>query len=96
MTEIEITPMEEDTYGVQVREGDTTSSHRVRIPERLVDDLQLGDQDGERLIRESFEFLLEREPATSILREFSLEQIGDYFPEYPDEIRHRLGEVREA
>ncbi len=40
--------------------------------------------------RASFEFLLEREPATSILREFSLDVISRYFPGYPAEIRARL------
>jgi hypothetical protein len=33
---------------------------------------------------------LEREPATSILRSFSLEQIGDYFSDYRETIRERL------
>ena len=35
-------------------------------------------------------FLLEREPATSIMRQFSLDVIPRYFPEYRDEIRRRL------
>ena len=43
------------------------------------------------LVRASFEFLLEREPATSILREFSLDVISQYFPSYPAEICARLG-----
>ena len=38
----------------------------------------------------SFEFLLEREPATSILREFSLDIVSRYFPSYPAEIGARL------
>jgi hypothetical protein len=42
------------------------------------------------LVRASFEFLLEREPATSILHEFSLDVISRYFPGYPAEIRARL------
>ena len=43
--------------------------------------------DPEDLVRRSFEFLLEREPRTSILREFDLPVIGRYFPEYEREIR---------
>lgn len=31
-------------------------------------------------------FLLDREPATSILPRFSLDVIGRYFPEYPAEL----------
>lgn len=46
--------------------------------------------DDERLVHESFVFLLEREPPSSILKRFSLDVIGRYFPEYPEEIRRRL------
>ena len=45
----------------------------------------------EQLVRTSFEFLLEREPASSILRTFSLDIISQYFPDYPAQIRTRLG-----
>jgi hypothetical protein len=38
----------------------------------------------------SFEFLLEREPNTSILRSFDLSVISQYFPEYENEIRKEL------
>jgi hypothetical protein len=53
--------------------------------------LGCGHVAAEELVRASFEFLLEREPATSILREFSLDVISQYFPGYPAEIRARLG-----
>jgi hypothetical protein len=36
----------------------------------------------EELVTRSFEFLLEREPPTSILRTFALPDIERYFPEY--------------
>jgi hypothetical protein len=45
----------------------------------------------ERLVEESFAFMLEREPRESILREFELSVIGRFFPEYELEIRRRLG-----
>ena len=38
-------------------------------------------------MRASFLFLLDREPATSVLAEFSLDLIPRYFPEYRNEIR---------
>ena len=34
------------------------------------------------LIIKSFEFLLQKEPNTSILSRFNLDHIGHYFPEY--------------
>ena len=40
----------------------------------------------EDLVTRSFEFLLEREPPTSILRKFDLMEIERHFPEYPKTI----------
>ncbi len=86
MSEITVTAMGERRFGVQVREGDTETSHDVTVP----DDLAAEFNDEEAVVRESFEFLLEREPATSILDRFSLEVIPNYFPEYHDELARRL------
>lgn len=44
-------------------------------------------QDVEDLVRRSFEFLLQREPASSILRRFDLSVIETYFPEYDELFR---------
>ncbi len=74
-------------YRVATAEG---TDHEVTVPPDLVEEIGVEDLDETRLVRESFLFLLEREPATSILREFSLDVIGRYFPEYVEEIRRRL------
>ena len=47
--------------------------------------------DIERLVSETFVFLLEREPVSSILSSFDLSVVARYFSEYPTEIRRRLG-----
>lgn len=91
MTEIKVTPLEEGAYGVEVIEGNTPTTHRVTVPDSLLDRLGLADADREVVVRESFEFLLEREPPTSILQEFPLDAIERYFPEYPQELPRRLG-----
>ena len=91
MTDITVTPTGDDRYGVAIREGDVTTNHEVRVPADLVDDLGLGDVDPERLVRESIEFLLEREPATSIMSEFALSDIRRFFDDYDDEIATRVG-----
>jgi hypothetical protein len=91
MSEITITPMEPRHYGVQVSEGPTTTSHRVAVTGRIVDDLRLDPDDGERIVRETIGFLLEREPATAILAEFSLADVDRYFPAFRDELTTRLG-----
>ena len=62
----------------------------MTVPEGMVEELDLAEVERERLVRESIAFLLEREPATSILPEFSLEEIGRFFPEYFQELPGRL------
>jgi hypothetical protein len=41
----------------------------------------------EEFVKKSFEFLLERESKDSILRQFEIAQINDFFPEYEKEIK---------
>jgi hypothetical protein len=90
MADITITPVAPRVFRVEVRQGQRETTHQVTAPERLGDGLQLRQDDLERVVRESFRFLLEREPATSILRQFSLSDISRYFPEYPSELQRRL------
>ena len=87
MTLTSVGPREFDVR-LHERGGDT--SHRVTVPEDLIEELQLPEDDLETVVRESFEFLLEREPASSIMSEFSLDVISGYFPEYPQELSRRL------
>lgn len=89
-TTMQITPMAPDTFGVEVTEGSRTTGHRVRVPPDFLEDLFPTGVDTEAVVRESFAFLLEREPATSILSEFSLTDITRYFPDYPEELRRRM------
>lgn len=90
MSDVTVTPMGPHQFGVEITEGDTTTSHEVTVPEELLDDLGLVDVDEERVVRESIAFLLEREPATSIMQQFSLDVISQYFPEYGEELSRRL------
>lgn len=78
-------------YEVKVTEH-SESVHRVTLHDTDRQRLSDGGSSPERLIEESFRFLLEREPNTSILREFDLPVIARYFPEYESEIRSRLQE----
>jgi hypothetical protein len=63
--------------------------HEVRVDAATLDDLAPGAPPDE-LVRASFEFLLEREPRESIMRQFELPIIGRFFADYPDEVRRRL------
>ena len=90
MTTMRVVPMAPDEFGVEVTEGKEITGHKVRLPAGFLDDLLLGDVDQELIVRETFDFLLEREPATSILSEFSLVDVSRYFPEFPEELQRRL------
>ena len=91
MSEITVTPMDDRHFRVELREGDVSTTHRVAVPPTMVDDLGLTDVDPELLVRESMAFLLEREPATSVLPEFALSDIQRYFDDYYDELTRRVG-----
>ena len=64
-------------------------THEVEVGADLLGRLRPGATDPEELVRDSFAFLLEREPRESILRSFKLPVIGRYFPEWEAEISER-------
>ena len=75
-------------YRVTVEDGKTKTTHDVTVtPEDMV--RYAPGSTPERLLEASFEFLLEREPASSILSRFALPVIERYFPEYPKVIRQK-------
>jgi hypothetical protein len=63
----------------------TRTTHVVRISR--AEHERYGGGDITDLVRRSFEFLLDRESNTSILREFDLSAIERYFPEFGNVIR---------
>ncbi len=77
---------------VRVREDGDSTEHEVTV--RAADSAAHGLRsvdDAERLVHETFRFLLERESKDSILHTFDLDVVPRYFPEYEREIRRRLG-----
>ena len=78
-----------DTFRVTV-DTQTTTQHTVWLSPAYHSQLTGGTVEPASLLEESFRFLLEREPNTSILREFDLPLIGRYFPEYEKEIGERV------
>lgn len=72
---------------VRVRQARGDTRHEVTVSDAELE--RLGGGDPADLVRRSFEFLLEREPADAILRTFAIGEIGRYFPEYESEIRVR-------
>jgi len=90
MAEIQVDRIDDDTFRVEVRESGGRSVHEVTAPSSQRR-RYAGGASAEKVIEASFQFLLEREPRGSILARFELAVIERYFPDYPREIRKRLG-----
>ena len=77
---------------IRVREDRGATEHEVTIrPAEAAAHGVRSVDDAERFVRETFAFLLEREPKESILRTFDLDVVRRYFPEYEGDIRRRVG-----
>jgi hypothetical protein len=74
-------------WQVEVQDSQKSWSYWVSVPEDLLGRLGLSSADEEALVEETFWFLLRKEPPSSILRRFSLEVTGSYFPDYEAEMR---------
>ena len=93
MTQIEVRTEASDDgwlFTVTVAQGRSQTTHSVAVAREAYDRLSGGACPPEELVRLSFQFLLEREPKESVLRQFDITVISRYFPEYEREIRRRV------
>lgn len=90
MTEVAVVGEADGTYRVEVRDPRSATTHVVTISPGYPAAIGCGDVPPQELIRASFDFLLEREPGSAILRRFRLDEIADYFPDYPAAIGRYL------
>ena len=65
-----------------------TTKHIVLLTNEYYDNLTKKKISKKKLLEYSFQFLLHREPNTSILSFFELNIISKYFPEYENEIKN--------
>jgi hypothetical protein len=72
---------------VTVGDDPGATYHEVTISRDLLAQLRPGAETPDELVRDSFEFMLQREPRESILRSFDLPVIGRYFPEWGPHMR---------
>ena len=74
---------------VTVEQGRERTQHTVTVTKAEAERWGRGGEtsDVQDLVQRSFEFLLAREPAGSILKAFDLATIQRYFPEYDELIR---------
>jgi hypothetical protein len=78
---ISVIAKSQDTFEVLVATQSTTT-HSVKVTDAIHTKLTNGKISKETLVEKSFEFLLAREPNTSILSQFKIEVISQYFPDY--------------
>jgi hypothetical protein len=71
-----------DTIFEVTVQGRSPTTHLVTVEPSYAEKLAGKDVSVELLVSRSFDFLLEREPNTSILSRFELSVIARYFPEY--------------
>ncbi len=85
MTEITVNAQEFSNHfdcQVVLKDARGSKSFQVTVHKSDYQNLTDGKISVEKLVRKSFEFLLEREPKESILSTFDLMVISRYFPEY--------------
>ncbi len=91
MTEIEVSTVDVERlasrFHVRVTDDDgSVTEHDVTVSAADHERLGSGYQSPPAFVQACFEFLLEREPKTSILRSFDISQIATYFPGFEREI----------
>jgi len=84
---IKVKKKNEQEFLVTIEEEGSRSEHTVSLEDDYYQNLTDGKTSKEELIRKSFKFLLEREFKESILSEFNLRIIKNYFPEYEEKIK---------
>ena len=92
--EILIKKNDNNTFAVSI-ESSINSNHIVTLNDDIHNEMTKGFKSKEELILFSFKFLLDRENNTSILSNFNLETIQNYFPEYKNEIQNWLNHEKD-
>lgn len=86
MPTVNVKQLDDLTFEVTVDDSALTT-HVVTVQPQYAAKLTSSRLPVSQLLQRSFDFLLEREPNTSILRSFDLSVIARYFPEYEAEIK---------
>ena len=83
---ISIEKRNDNVFEVTVADSVTTI-HTVTVTDQSLTDLTDNNTTKTQLLEFSFNFLLDREPNTSILSSFDINVISRYFSDYKDEVR---------
>ena len=80
-----------EKFEVTVSEQDSSTIHTVTLKDDYYQTLTEGKITEEYLVKKCFEFLLEREDKESILSSFNVKVIKNYFPEFEQQIKGKIG-----
>ena len=83
---VQIDLINKDLFKVSIKDKINTC-HLVTLKDEVFQKLTQKKITKEKLINVSFEFLLNKENNTQILREFQLQVISEYFPDYEENIK---------
>ena len=83
---ISIEKRNDNVFEVTVADSVTTT-HTVTVTDQSLTDLTNDNATKTQLLEFSFNFLLDREPNTSILSKFDINVISKYFSDYRGEVR---------
>ena len=83
---ISIKKLTDDVFQVTVADSMTTT-HEVTVTDQSLTKLTENKMTKTQLLKFSFNFLLDREPNTSILSSFDINVISKYFSDYRVEVR---------
>ena len=85
--ELLITELSKDKFEITVN-ADRITKHVVSVTDQMLLNLTNNKISKEELLNFSFNFLLEKEPNTSILSKFDIIVISKYFPEYISKVEN--------
>ena len=85
--ELLITELSKDKFEITVN-ADQITKHVVSVTDQMLLNLTKNKISKDELLNFSFNFLLEREPNTSILSKFDIIVISKYFPEYISKVEN--------
>ena len=88
---ISIEKRNDNVFEVTVTDSVTTT-HTVTVTDQSLTDLTDNNTTKTQLLEFSFNFLLDREPNTSILSSFDINVISKYFSDYRDKVRRWCNE----
>ena len=90
---VAIKRIDNDTFSVSISSKKNTQ-HTVKFSDKRHDLYELGHIQKDVIIKFAFDFLLGREPNTSILTNFSIDLISNYFPEFETKLKENFNKSK--